>query len=241
MEASRASVTPGPIHLHPTAPLAERVLLPGDPARALLLARLLVDKPIMFNHSRGLWGYTGQAADGRSLTVQSTGMGGPSSAIVIAELAHLGARTLVRVGTCGAIRPELALGDLLSVTHALPFDGTSSVLGQGETLLPDPGLLQALRTVAATETLEGPVASTDLLYDGPDGERERWLEAGAMAVDMGTATLFALGRRRRLRTASVLLVSELLLSERVRIDEEALHDGERRLGEAAMEALSRVL
>ena len=57
----------------------------------------------MFNHNRGLWGYTGAAADGEPLTIQSTGMGGPSAAIVIAELADLGARTLVRVGTCGAL------------------------------------------------------------------------------------------------------------------------------------------
>ena len=80
------------IHLHPTAPLAERVLLPGDPGRALLLAQLLLEAPKMFNHNRGLWGYTGTAADGQPLTVQSTGMGGPSAAIVLSELAELGAR-----------------------------------------------------------------------------------------------------------------------------------------------------
>src|ERR1700760_1072007 len=107
------------IHLHPTAPLAERVLLPGDPGRALLLAQALLDEPKMFNHNRGLWGYTGEARDGRPLTIQSTGMGGPSAAIVITELAELGARTLVRVGTCGALQRSLALGDLLVVTEAL--------------------------------------------------------------------------------------------------------------------------
>ena len=83
-----------PIHLHPTAPLAERVLLPGDPGRALLLAQSLLTEPKMFNHNRGLWGYTGTAADGAPLTIQSTGMGGPSAAIVISELVDLGARTL---------------------------------------------------------------------------------------------------------------------------------------------------
>jgi purine-nucleoside phosphorylase len=66
-----------PVHLHPTAPLAERVLLPGDPGRALALAQLLLDEPKMFNHNRGLWGYTGTASDGDALTIQSTGMGGP--------------------------------------------------------------------------------------------------------------------------------------------------------------------
>ena len=60
----------------------------------------------MFNHNRGLWGYTGEAADGRALTIQATGMGGPSAAIVLAELIALGARRAIRVGTCGALSPR---------------------------------------------------------------------------------------------------------------------------------------
>src|SRR6202161_3852599 len=103
---------PETIHLHPTAELAERVLTPGDPGRALALAQLLLEKPLMFNHHRGLWGYTGKAtADGELLTVQSTGMGGPSAAIVLHEMIALGARRLIRAGTCGALAPGLALGD----------------------------------------------------------------------------------------------------------------------------------
>src|SRR5205807_1748082 len=118
----------GTIHLHPTAPLAERVLLPGDPGRALLLAQSLLTAPAMFNHHRGLWGYTGAAADGLPLTIQSTGMGGPSAAIVIAELADLGAQRLLRVGTCGALTPDLALGDLVVTEAAIGHDGTSQAL-----------------------------------------------------------------------------------------------------------------
>src|SRR5215207_5431164 len=81
-----SAVTRGPIHLRPTAPLADRVLLPGDPGRALMLAQELLTEPKMFNHHRGLWGYTGVAGDGELLTVQATGMGGPSGAIVLEEL-----------------------------------------------------------------------------------------------------------------------------------------------------------
>jgi len=134
-----------PIHVHPTAPLAERVLLPGDPARALTLAQSLVSEPRMFNHNRGLWGYTGIAADGDALTIQSSGMGGPSAAIVITELAQLGASRLVRVGTCGALDPSLKLGDLLVPTSALSCDGTSRALGAAQRVVPDPELLGALR------------------------------------------------------------------------------------------------
>ena len=104
------SVSPQTIHLRPHEDVAERVLLPGDPGRALRLAQQLIDGPKMLNHHRGLWGYSGMAHDGAPLTVQATGMGGPSAAIVTEELIQLGARRLLRVGTCGALVDGLALG-----------------------------------------------------------------------------------------------------------------------------------
>ena len=73
----------------------------------------------MFNHNRGLWGYTGTAADGEPMTIQSTGMGGPSAAIVLEELCDLGLETAIRVGTCGALDADLRLGDLVIADAAL--------------------------------------------------------------------------------------------------------------------------
>ncbi|MGZ4165508.1 MAG: phosphorylase family protein [Solirubrobacteraceae bacterium] len=224
------------IHLQPTAPLAERVLLPGDPGRALLLAQTLLAEPKMFNHNRGLWGYTGEARDGRALTVQSTGMGGPSAAIVIAELADLGARTLVRVGTCGALHESLGLGDLMVATEALAMDGTSRALGSGDRARPDPGLLSRL-LAAAPGAAQGPVVSSDLFYDSRDGTEEAWREEGALAVEMETATLFALAACRGLRAGACLLVSDLVLPRRARIEPEPLREGERALGELAFAAV----
>ena len=238
----RASNLAGPmtaaIHLQPTAPLAERVLLPGDPGRALLLAQSLLTEPKMFNHNRGLWGYTGEAADGRPLTIQSTGMGGPSAAIVIAELAGLGATTVVRIGTCGALDESLALGELLVATEALATDGTSHALGAGERIAGSPELLERLLGAAGDDGRHGPVVSTDLFYDGAAGAEEVWRAAGALAVEMETATVFALGRRRGLRTGSVLIVSDVVLPERRRIATEALREAEHRLGELAFAALT---
>lgn len=224
------------VHIQPTAPLAERVLLPGDPGRALLLAQSLLSEPKMFNHHRGLWGYTGEAADGRPLTIQSTGMGGPSAAIVVAELSELGARTLVRVGTCGALQDSIGLGDLVVVTEALAGDGTSRALGSAARIGPDPELLERL-LAASPGAAHGPVASSDLFYDSPDGAEEAWRDQGALAVEMESATLFALAARRRLRAASVLLVSDIVLPEPARIDADALHDGERAMGELALAAV----
>jgi DeoD family purine-nucleoside phosphorylase len=229
---------PVPIHIKPTAELAPRVLLPGDPGRALLLAQTVLSEPAMFNHHRGLWGYTGRAADGRWLTVQSTGMGGPSAAIVVAELADLGASQFLRVGTCGALAATLSLGDFVVVTEALAADGTSRALGAGERVFPDSGLTGSLQTLQAPDLVAGPVVSTDLFYDGPEGEEEAWLAAGALAVEMESAALFALAARRGVQAASLLLVSDLLVPRRIRIDPGVLEAGERRLGELAVQALA---
>ena len=115
--------------LRPHAPVAERVLLPGDPGRALRLAQQLIDGPKMLNHHRGLWGYSGAAADGALLTIQSTGLGGPSAAAVVADLIALGARRLVRVGTADAPRGGAAPGELVVAEAVLPGDGASRALG----------------------------------------------------------------------------------------------------------------
>jgi DeoD family purine-nucleoside phosphorylase len=227
-----------PIHLHPTAPLAGRVLLPGDPGRALLLAQALLTEPKMFNHNRGLWGYTGAAPDGALLTIQSTGMGGPSAAIVASELADLGAQRLLRVGTCGALIDSLRLGQLVVATAALSADGTSRALGASDRVEPDPELTGALR--AETSCTPATVVSTDLFYDSRGDQEERWRAAGAQAVEMETATLFALAARCGIRAASLLIVSDLLVEGRVRIAAEDLREAELRLGQVALSALSRV-
>lgn len=222
------------IHLHPTAALADRVLLPGDPGRALALAQALLTEPRMFNHNRGLWGYTGIAADGDPLTIQSTGMGGPSAAIVITELAMLGARRLIRVGTCGALDPFLELADLLLVTAALARDGTSRALGAGERLTPDGGLWH--RLAAADELKPATVASVDLFY-GDDEQPP--LASGAQVLDMECATLFALASKLDLASAAVLIVSDTLRPHRTRIPPEALQHAERAAGAIAAEALTK--
>jgi DeoD family purine-nucleoside phosphorylase len=225
-----------PIHLHPTAPLAERVLLPGDPGRALRLAQALLQEPRMFNHHRGLWGYTGTAADGRPLTIQSTGMGGPSAAIVITELAALGARRLIRVGTCGALDPTIELGDLILAREAIAGDGTSRALGAPDRAKPAPELSDAVEAAAGAGLRQGAVVTTDLFYDGGDHEHE-WAEQGALAVEMESATLFTIAVNKSLQAASLLIVSDLVLPARSRIGADALIEAEQRAGEVAIAAV----
>jgi len=231
-----------PVHIHATAPLAERVLLPGDPGRALALAQSLLCAPKMFNHNRGLWGYSGEAiADGRPLTIQSTGMGGPSAAIVISELAELGARTFVRVGTCGSLAAGLGVGELVIVTEAICEDGASRALASAERVAPEPALLARLIAAGqAAEVRQAIAVSTDLFYDRPAGERDRWAGLGAAVVELETATVLALARRRGLSAAALLLVADVNGADgsRHRISPEQMRAGEQRLGELAVRALS---
>jgi len=227
---------PATIHLRPHEEVAERVLAPGDPGRALRLAQLLLEKPKMLNHNRGLWGYSGVAEDGVPLTIQSTGMGGPSAAIVLEELIGLGARRIVRVGTCGALADGLDLGALLVAGGVLAEDGTSRALGADGTLRPDPELHAALRA-AVPEATAGLVVSSDLFYDPDPGRARAWAEAGALAVEMEAATLLAVAARHGVAAAVVLVVSDVVAAG-TRIDPDALERAEAELGRAGLAALA---
>ena len=223
------------IHLRPTAPLAERALLPGDPGRALALAQALLREPRMFNHHRGLWGYTGTAPDGEPLTIQSTGMGGPSAAIVLSELIALGVARAIRVGTCGALAEDLALGELVIARDAICADGTSRALGADARASADAGLTDALAR-AAPAARSGSVVSVDLFYEANLPSTA----ADALAVEMEAAALFAVGAAAAVPTACVLSVSDTFDARgaRTRIDDEALLTAAEAMGSAAIAALS---
>ena len=227
---------PGPpIHLRPAAELAERVLLPGDPHRALHVAQALLDKPLMFNHHRGLWGYSGRARDGGPLTIQSTGMGGPSAAIVVEELIGLGARLLVRIGTCGALVDGVDLGALLPVEAALAADGASRALGADGRVPSDPAVVEAL--AGATGTAPVTAVSSDLFYDARDGVADSWVAAGATVVEMEAAAVMQAAARHGARAGCLLAVSDRITGERVRASFEQVEEMGLGLGEAAWRAL----
>ncbi|HTQ68279.1 MAG TPA: hypothetical protein VMI13_06260 [Solirubrobacteraceae bacterium] len=223
-----------PLHLRPTAPLSERVLLPGDPGRALMLAQVVLEEPRMFNHHRGLWGYTGTASDGDPLTIQATGMGGPSAAIVLQELIGLGARRAIRVGTCGALASGLELGSLVIACEAICADGTSRALGAGERARADEQITAALRG-AAPAAEAGSVLSVDLFYDADLSPAD-----GALAIEMEAAALFAVGAREGAAVGCVLTVSDTFDEHgaRHRIDDHTLQESAEAMGRAAVAALT---
>jgi uridine phosphorylase len=222
-------VAPVPRRLRPTAEIHSDAILVGDPGRSLALAQVLLDKPLMSNHARGLWGYSGLTPEGRELSLQATGMGGPSAALVLADLAELGVRRAIRVGTCAALAPELRPGDLVAVGEARPWsvDGR----GAGSPVFPDESLAAGLRSALGDATVEGAVASLDVLHPSPghvtpDGD----------AADMQTAALLAAGRALGVALAAVLIVTDAEESEP--LDDDSLAERAAAAARAAAFALS---
>jgi uridine phosphorylase len=205
----------------------------------MALAQHLLPEPRMHNVHRGLWGYSGTTSDGKRLSIQATGMGAPSAAIVLHELAELGVERAIRVGTAGALDEGLELGELIRVEAALAEDGLSRASGAVGAVRPDPGLLEAIGGAGRPVT----VASTDVFYEGDindhhPGPREGWVAAGAAAVEMECAALFALGPKLGVATAALLVVSDTFEGgERTRIADETLARAVEGMGEAAASAL----
>lgn len=171
------------------------------------------------------------------MTIQSTGMGGPSAAIVLEELATLGLRRAVRVGTCGALDPGLALGDLVVASEAIAADGTSRALGSGERVAADARITD--RLARNGQVRSGPVVSTDLFYECDPHRNRDWHASGALAVEMEAATLFALGARLGLEVGAVLVVSDRFDARgRERIDDARLLASAEAMGRHAVDALS---
>lgn len=163
----------------------------------------------MSNHSHGLWSYHGEWDAGRALTVQSTGIGGPSAAAVLRELWELGVRRAIRIGGCEPLRPGLKPGDTIVVEGAVAGDGTSAALGAQGYVAADSKLTGDLIRAAGPDARTGTVLGTDLL--GGDGRPS----TGALAADLESAALLALGAKLGVAVGSLLLVESPALAEHV--------------------------
>jgi purine-nucleoside phosphorylase len=221
-----------PARLRPTGPLAADAILVGDPGRSLLLAQELLEEPKMSNHARGLWGYSGRIPHGGELTIQATGMGGPSAALVLADLAKLGVKRAVRVGTCAAVGSRARLGELLLPVEALAGGGSAAAFGldPGAAVTPDPVILDRLREALAGEAMDAAVASLDTM-PGDAGV----VPAGAVAADMQTVAVLARGGELDIAVAAVLVVSE---KDGERLPDDGLESAAIRAGRGAALALS---
>jgi purine-nucleoside phosphorylase len=198
------------------------VLLPGDADRATAIAERFDGGAAalrMVNRHRHLYGYTGTYR-GVPISVQTTGMGAPSAAIVVEELLRLGARRLIRVGTSGGIGRGISTGEIVIASAASPFDGTTATFLHGEPYAPAPdhGLVQALVEAAAAAGQPyhvGPICTVDVFYNPDEDYFSRWAARGVLAFEMECSALFYLAARAAatgtdVRAAAILTVSDVL-------------------------------
>jgi DeoD family purine-nucleoside phosphorylase len=203
-----------PIHLRANkGAYAPITLLVGDPARAVRISQMLTDSK-MVNKHRGLLGYTGQYKD-RKISVQTTGMGCPSAAIVVEELIQLDVKTFIRIGTCGGIGADIKQLDMISAVAASPYDGATRTYLHGEPHAPSATfeILNTAHRIAKENNLRlifGGVASVDVFYNSAPDYVPQLRAKGIIAVEMETSLIYYLANRSGLNAASFLLVSDVV-------------------------------
>ncbi|MBK0403371.1 purine-nucleoside phosphorylase [Adhaeribacter sp. BT258] len=208
--------------------IAETVLISGDPLRARNIAETMLTEVICYNQVRGMLGFTG-FYKGKRVSVQGTGMGIPSTAIYVHEFMHsYNVKKIIRVGTCGAIQPELELGQLIiaeaaytdSATHQLYFPDPASAA-------PAPGrLLEQAITLAQQlqiPIISGPVFTSDLFYSEAADRWDNWIKKGVLAVEMETSILYALAAYNQIEALSILSVSDNIITEKLTTAQEREH------------------
>jgi DeoD family purine-nucleoside phosphorylase len=232
-----------PIHVRAEpGDFAESVLLPGDPMRAKYIAENFFEDAKLVTEERGMLGYTG-TYKGEPVSVQATGMGCPSASIVAEEVIQLGAKNLLRVGTCGGYSEELQLGDLIVATSATPNDGTVSSLTRGVPYAPVAhfDIVHAAYHAgesAGRRTFVGPIVSSDLFYDPVEGPAELWGNLGVLAVEMEASAIFTIAAMHGVRAGCLLTVSDKIGAEVVRISDEKLRGAVDNMMELALDTLN---
>ncbi len=218
--------------------IAETVLMPGDPYRARWAAETFLDGAVLVNEVRGMLGYTGQWR-GNRVTIQGSGMGMPSLSIYANELiAEFGARTLIRIGSAGAMQPDVAIRDIVLAMTATTLSTPSRGIFRELSYAPcaDWGLLSAAHSVATAKGARvhcGGIYSSDVFYDERPDLTEQMTRHGVLAVEMEAAELYTLAARHGCRALAILTISDHLLTK------EALpsQDRERSFGEMVEIAL----
>ena len=198
--------------------IAETVLLPGDPRRAKWAAETFLSDAICVNEIRGMLGYTG-TWKGHRVTIHGTGMGMPSLSIYVNELIRdYGAKTLIRIGSCGAMQEHVQLRDVILAMTCSTLSTPSRGVFRELNFAPcaDWGLLKAAAEAArgkGVTTHVGGIYSSDVFYDERPDLNEQMVRHGILGVEMEAAELYTLAARHGRRALAVLTVSDHLLTE----------------------------
>ncbi|MBE1297285.1 purine-nucleoside phosphorylase [Phycobacter azelaicus] len=197
--------------------IAETVLMPGDPYRAKWAAETFLRDARLVNEVRGMLGYTG-TWNGNPVTIQGSGMGMPSLSIYANELIRdFGAKTLIRIGSCGGMQKSVAVRDVILAMTATTAGSPSATMFKEVNYAPcaDWSLLKAASEAAGKRdvaTHVGGIYSSDTFYDERPDLNEQMVRHGILGVEMEAAELYTLAARYGCRALAVLTVSDHLLT-----------------------------
>jgi len=197
--------------------IAETVLLPGDPLRAKWAAERFLDDPVCVNDVRGMLGFTGSWR-GHRVTIHGSGMGMPSLSIYANELIRdYGAKTLIRIGSAGAMQPQIKLRDVILAMTSSSLSTPSRGMFRELNFAPcaDFGLLSAAHAAAMAKGSAvhvGGIYSSDVFYDERPDLNEQMQRHNILAVEMEAAELYTLAARYDCRALAVLTISDHLLT-----------------------------
>jgi purine-nucleoside phosphorylase len=203
-------------HLHIMAnpgDIAETVLLPGDPLRAKFIAENFLEDAVCYNKVRGMLGYTG-TYKGKRVSVQGTGMGMPSISIYINELiTEYGCKNLIRIGSCGSIKDDVNLRDIILAMSASTTSGINKRRFPNMDYAPtaDFDLLNRAYQIATEKNYPikvGSVLTSDLFYDDGGTDLKRLAEYGLLAVEMETAELYTTAAKHGVKALAIITVSD---------------------------------
>lgn len=194
---------------------APTLLMPGDPRRAARIAEVMLDDAKLVTDVRGMTGFTG-TWKGTPVSVMPSGMGVPSAAIYITELArHYGVERMIRVGTAGVYAPDLALRSIVAAEAAVTNSNLPGVIGAVEPLVASPELMATATAVAAgsgVEILSGTVFTSDVFYEPNDDARHAHTAAGVLCVEMECAALYALAAIEGFQALALLTMTDHLVT-----------------------------
>jgi 5'-methylthioadenosine phosphorylase len=235
-----------PIHMTVTPEnVAKRVIVAGDPARVEQVREFL-EEPKLVNTRRAFVTYTGTYR-GVPVTVATHGVGFPSSAIVFEELTMVGAKVIVRFGTCGAMVPGMRIGDVVIATGAAYYPGGAYYQYLREWVccpaVPSFDVLKSLVEEAERAGVRyylGPVVSSDAFYAEDPEFAKKWSSRGVIAVEMECAGLFTLGLMKGVKTGALLMVSDSLVEHLGYASAEELREYTARAAKVVLEALLKV-
>ena len=197
--------------------IAPTVLLPGDPMRAKHIAENYLEEVYCYNQVRGMYGFTGHY-QGKLVSVQGTGMGIPSISIYLHELINqYQVKKLIRIGSCGAIQPEVKVRDIVLAMSASTDSGINKIRFNGKDYAPTAcyELLQKAVSIADRRNLSvkiGNVLTTDMFYHDNPNHWQLWADYGALAIEMETAALYTIAAKFQVMALSILTVSDSLIS-----------------------------